>query len=212
MRSSSPHGAASRARWLAHATIAWNVVEAVVAVAAGLAAGSIALLGFGIDAVIEVASAGLVLWRLRGVGAEREQQALRLIGVTFLALAGYVTVESVRRLVAGAEPATSTVGIVLAVVSLVVMPLLAIAKQRVGRRMGSPVVLADATETLLCTYLSAIVLAGLLLNATVGWWWADPLAALGVAYLALREGREAWAGGGPAGRQVVDDAGGRAGG
>ena len=183
-----------RARQLAWVTIGWNVVEAVVAISAGAAAGSIALVGFGIDSTIETMSAVVVLWRLGDLSEEREERALRLIAVSFFLLAAYVVVESVRDLVVGSEPETSVAGITITALSLVVMPLLATAKQRVGRRMDSRVVLADAVETWLCTYLSAIVLTGLLLDATLGWWWADPVAALGVAWLAVREGREAWEG------------------
>jgi divalent metal cation (Fe/Co/Zn/Cd) transporter len=159
---------------------------------AGIAAGSIALVGFGLDSVIEVFAASVVVWELRGdPDEERERKALRCIAISFLALATYVSVEAVRDLIIRAEPAESLPGIVLAVVSLVVMPLLAVAKRRTGQKMGSATLLADSTETLLCSYLSAVLLAGLLLNATVGLWWADPVAALGIAFLALREGLEA---------------------
>lgn len=185
-----------RALWLAWVTIAWNVVEAAVAIWAGIGAGSTALVGFGIDAVIETLSATVVLWQLwdPDLSEERERRALRLIGISFFLLAGYIVVESTRDLVAATEPAASPVGITITALSLVVMPLLALAKRRVGRSMDSHVVLADAQETLLCTWLSAIVLAGLALNANLGWWWADPVAALGVAWLAVREGHEAWTG------------------
>jgi divalent metal cation (Fe/Co/Zn/Cd) transporter len=182
------------ARALARATIVWNVVEAVVAIGSGLAADSIALVGFGVDSTIEVFAAGVVLWRLRSDDEERERRALRLIGVSFFALALYVTVEAARDLLSAGDAETSGVGIGLAVASAVVMPVLASAKRRVGHGLGSPVVLADATETLLCTYLSVILLAGLVLNAAFGIGWADPVAALGIAVLAAREGREAWAG------------------
>lgn len=184
-------------RWafrLAYATIAWNVVEAVVAVSAGLVAGSIALIGFGFDSSIEVFAAAVVIWRLRGATEEREERALKLIAVSFFVLAAYVTVQSVYDLATTARPGASPVGIVLTALSLVVMPALAWGKRRVGRQLGSAVVLADSMETLLCAYLSAIVLAGLALNALLGWWWADPAAALGIAWLAFREGREAWEG------------------
>lgn len=185
-----------RALWLAWATIAWNVVEAAVSILAGIRAGSTALVGFGIDAVIETLSATVVLWQLwdPDLSEDRELHALRLIAVSFFLLAGYILVESVRDLTTGAEPAASPIGITITALSLIVMPLLALAKRRVGQAMDSHVVLADAQETLLCTWLSAIVLAGLALNATIGWWWADPIAALGVAWLAVREGREAWTG------------------
>jgi divalent metal cation (Fe/Co/Zn/Cd) transporter len=183
-----------RAFRLEYLTIGWNVLEAIVAVAAGIAASSIALIGFGLDSLIEVFAASVVVWHLRGVSEGREQRALRLIAVSFFVLAAYVVVEVVRDLIVGAEAAESTVGIALAAVSLVVMPLLAIAKRRTAKRMGSATLLADSTETLLCSYLSAILLAGLLLNAAVGRWWADSLAALGIAFLAAREGIEAWRG------------------
>jgi divalent metal cation (Fe/Co/Zn/Cd) transporter len=179
---------------LEYATIGWNLLEAVVAVWAGLVAGSIALVGFGLDSLIEVFAASVVVWELRGENEDRQAKALRLIAISFFVLATYVSVEAVRDLIVGSEAAESTVGIVLAAISLVVMPLLAIAKRGVGRQLDSPTLLADAMETLLCSYLSAILLVGLLLNATVGWWWADPLAALGIAYLAVREGLEAWRG------------------
>ncbi len=187
-----------RALRLEYATIAWNVIEAVVAVAAGLAAGSIALVGFGLDSTIEVFAASVVVWELRGVehgSEERERRALRLIAVSFFVLTAYVTAEAARDLAGfGGEAGESTVGIVLAAISLAVMPALAWGKRRTGRALGSATVLADSAETFLCSYLSAILLAGLVLNATVGWWWADPLAALGIAWLAFREGREAWEG------------------
>lgn len=185
-----------RAVWLAWATIAWNVIEAAVSIWAGLAAGSTALVGFGIDATIEILAATVVLWHLwdPDLAEAREQRALHLIGISFFLLAAYIAVESVRDLVTASEPETSGVGIVITGLSLLVMPGLALAKRRVGQAMDNAVVLADAQETLLCTWLSAIVLAGLALNAAFGWWWADPVAALGVAYLAIGEGREAWTG------------------
>jgi divalent metal cation (Fe/Co/Zn/Cd) transporter len=183
-----------RARLLAWLTIAWNTVEGIIALGAGAAAGSLALVGFGLDSGIEVFAGIVVLWQLRGAPEERERQALRLIALSFFFLGAYVVAEAVRDLVAGRQAGESLVGIVLAVVSLAVMPALAFAKRRTGRRLGNRVVVADSTETALCSYLSAILLAGLALNATVGWWWADPLAALGIAALAVREGREAWRG------------------
>lgn len=187
-------GLVRRARLLAWATITWNVIEAVVAIAAGSAAGSLALVGFGVDSTIEVGSAVVVLWRLNDVSEDREERALKLIAVSFMLLAVWIVVQSVRSLAAGTTPEVSVVGIVLTGLSVVVMPLLARAKQTVGRAMNSAVVLADAVETWLCTSLSAIVLTGLVLNAAFGWWWADPVAALGIAWLAVREGREAWEG------------------
>jgi len=180
---------------LEYTTISWNVLEAVIAVWAGLAANSIALIGFGLDSLIEVFAAGVVVWEFRGVAEERTARALRLIAISFFVLAAYVVVEAGRDLIVGSEAGESLPGVILAAVSLLVMPLLAFAKRRTGSAMNSRTLLADATETLLCSYLSAILLVGLLLNATVGWWWADPLAAIGIAYLALREGVEAWRGG-----------------
>jgi divalent metal cation (Fe/Co/Zn/Cd) transporter len=164
----------------------------MVAVTAGIAASSIALIGFGLDSLIEVFAASVVVRQLRGVSEERERRALRLIAISFFGLAGYVVVETARDLAVGAEAEESTVGIVLAAVSLLVMPALAIAKRRTAKRMSSATLLADSTETLLCSYLSAILLVGLVLNASVSWWWADSLAALGIAFLAAREGVEIW--------------------
>jgi divalent metal cation (Fe/Co/Zn/Cd) transporter len=180
---------------LAWATIAWNTIETVVAIVAGAVASSIALVGFGLDSTVEVLSASVIVWQMtRDVPEDREEQALRLIAVSFLALAGYVAVQAVFDLASRSQPETSTVGIALAAVSLVVMPLLAGLKRRNGRRLGSGSVVADSNQTLLCTYLSVVLLVGLLLNATVGWWWADPVAALVIAALAINEGREAWHG------------------
>jgi divalent metal cation (Fe/Co/Zn/Cd) transporter len=183
-----------RALRLEYFTITWNVLEAVVAIGAGIAAGSIALVGFGFDSSIEGFAASVVIWQLRGGHDEdREQRALRLIAITFFILAAYVVFESVRDLVTNAEPEASVVGIGVAIVSIIVMPTLGFAKKSLADKMGSQVLRADAAETFLCSWLSVILLAGLVLNATVGWWWADPVAALGIAWLALREGREAWA-------------------
>ncbi|MDW3219463.1 MAG: cation transporter [Acidimicrobiales bacterium] len=179
---------------LAWMTIAWNVIEAVVAIGAGLEAGSLALVGFGLDSTIEVASAAVILWQFAGADEQRERQALRLIALSFFALAAYVSVQALYDLSTTSEPDASVVGIVLAALSLVVMPLLATAKRRTGRRLGSVTVAADSQQTWLCTYLSAVLLVGLVLNAALGWWWADPLAGLVIAALALREGREAWSG------------------
>ncbi len=177
---------------LEYFTITWNVVEAVVAVGAGIAAGSIALIGFGFDSSIEGFAASVVVWQLRGAHDEaRERRALRLIAITFFVLAGYVVLESARDLVTSSEPETSALGIVVALVSIIVMPTLGFAKKRLAGKMNSQVLHADAAETFLCAWLSVILLIGLVLNATVGWWWADPLAALGIAWLAIQEGREA---------------------
>ncbi len=184
----------TRARQLAKATVVWNVIEALVAISAGTAAGSAALVGFGLDSTIEVASALVIIWQFSGVDEQREQRALRLIAVSFFALAAYVSIRALLDLANANEADTSTVGIALAVASLIVMPALAIAKQRTGQQLGSATVTADSQQTWLCTYLSAILLVGLVLNATIGWWWADPIAALIIAALATREGVEAWNG------------------
>lgn len=177
------------------ATITYNVVEAVVAIAAGSVAGSFALIGFGLDSTVEVVSAAAVAWQFSGRDHEaRERVALRIIAVSFFGLAAYVSVEAVRALTGAAEPHHSTVGIALAAVSLAVMPGLSWIERRTGHELGSASVVADSKQTLICSYLSAVVLAGLVLNSTLGWWWADPLAALAIAGFAVREGREAWRG------------------
>jgi divalent metal cation (Fe/Co/Zn/Cd) transporter len=175
--------------------VAYNAVEAVVAIAAGAASSSIALIGFGLDSVVEMASGLVIVWQFgHRMPESQEHRALRMIGMSFLALAAYVAVESVRALVSQSAPEASPVGIVLAAVSLVAMPLLATAKRRVGRRLGSASVTADSTQTWLCTYLSAVLLGGLVLNATLGLWWADPLVGLLIAGVAAREGLAAWRG------------------
>jgi divalent metal cation (Fe/Co/Zn/Cd) transporter len=184
-----------RAQLLAGASVTYNVLEAVVAITAGVVAGSVALVGFGLDSVVEVSSGLIILWQFRHRMPEsRERQALRLMAVAFFALAAYVTFESVRALAVGHDPDASPVGIGLAAASLVIMPFLSWAQRRTGKALGSNAVVADSTQTLLCTYLSAVLLVGLVLNATLGWTWADPLAALVVAGVALKEGREAWRG------------------
>ena len=183
-----------RAVRLAWATIAWNVVEAVVAIAAGTAASSIALVGVGLDSTVEVMSAVVIVWQFRGLSDARERRALRLIAVSFSVLALSVSVQAIIDLLGTSAASGSPVGIGLAVASLVVMPVLAHAKRRNGRLLGSPTVVADSNQTSLCAYLSAILLGGLALNATVGWWWADPIAALAIAVLAANEGRQAWRG------------------
>ncbi|WP_250034628.1 cation transporter [Paractinoplanes maris] len=186
---------ARRLRLLVAATITYNVIEAAVAITAGSAASSTALIGFGLDSVIEVSSAAAVAWQFAGRDPEsREKVTLRIIAVSFFALAGYVTVESVRALLGDVDPRHSTVGIVLAAVSLAVMPGLSYAQRRTGRELGSRSAVADSKQTLLCTYLSAVLLAGLLLNSLFGWAWADPVAALVIAAVAVKEGRDAWRG------------------
>lgn len=184
-----------RVRWLVAATITYNLIEAIIAISAGTIADSTALIGFGLDSVIEVASAAAVAWQFSGKDPEaRERTALKVIAVSFFALAGYVTVESVRALFGGAPAEESGVGIVLAAMSLLVMPLLSYAQRRAGRELGSASTVADSKQTLLCTYLSGVLLVGLLLNAWFGWSWADPLVALVIAVVAVKEGREAWRG------------------
>jgi divalent metal cation (Fe/Co/Zn/Cd) transporter len=184
-----------RAQLLAAASVSYNVIEAVIAIAAGIVAGSIALVGFGLDSVVEVSSGLIILWQFRHRLPEtREQQALRLMAVSFFALAGYVAFESLRALLSGHDPEPSPVGIGLAIASLLVMPFLSWAQRRTGRALGSNAVVADSTQTLLCTYLSAVLLVGLVLNATLGWSWADPIAGLIIAAVAVREGIEAWRG------------------
>jgi divalent metal cation (Fe/Co/Zn/Cd) transporter len=186
---------ARRVRLLVAATITYNVVEAVVAIGAGTAASSTALIGFGLDSVIEVSSAAAVAWQFAGRDPEaREKTALRVIAVSFFALAAYVTVESVRALLGHGEAGHSSVGIALAAVSLAVMPVLSHAQRRAGRELGSRTAVADSKQTLLCTYLSAVLLVGLGLNSLFGWSWADPAAALVIAAVAVREGRSAWRG------------------
>jgi divalent metal cation (Fe/Co/Zn/Cd) transporter len=184
-----------RVRLLVAATITYNLVEAVVALTAGTLASSTALIGFGLDSVIEVSSAVAVAWQFSGTDHQRrERTALRIIAVSFYALAAYVTVESVRALLGVDRADHSTVGIVLAAVSLAVMPGRSAAQRRTGRELGSASAVADSKQTLLCTYLSAVLLVGLAVNSLFGWWWADPLAALVIAAVAVKEGREAWRG------------------
>jgi divalent metal cation (Fe/Co/Zn/Cd) transporter len=184
-----------RSRLLAYATAGYNLAEGMVAVAAGAAASSTALLGFGLDSFVEVSSAVVVIWQFRARLPEtRERLALKLISVSFFALAAWVGLSALRALFGDGRAESSPVGIGLAAVSLVVMPLLVWAKRRTGRELGSSTVMADSTQTLLCTYLSAILLVGLVVNATLGWSWADPIAALVIAGVAVREGLQAWRG------------------
>ncbi len=184
-----------RVRLLVAATITYNTIEAVVAITAGTIASSAALIGFGLDSIIEVGSAAAVAWQFSAPDPQaREKITLRVIALSFFALAGYVTVESLRALVGAEAPAPSTVGIGLAAVSLVIMPVLSVAQRRAGRELGSTSAVADSKQTLLCTYLSAVLLAGLLLNALLGWYWADPIAALVIAAVAVKECRDAWRG------------------
>lgn len=184
-----------RAQQLAGASVAYNMVEAVIAITAGLVAGSIALVGFGLDSIVEVSSGLIILWQFRHPLPEsREQTALRLMALSFFGLAAYVTFESIRSLTTNHEAEPSTVGMVLAAASLTIMPFLSWAQRRTGRALGSNAVVADSTQTLLCTYMSGVLLLGLVLNANLGWWWADPIAGLIIAAVAVKEGREAWRG------------------
>lgn len=180
---------------LNYLTIGYNAFEAVVAIAAGVMAGSVALVGFGVDSVIEVTASLAAQWRLRAdLDPERrervEQLTVRIIGGTFLALAVYVGYESVQTLVRREEPDGSVVGVVLLAMSIIVMPILARAKRRVAGALGSSALTADARQTSLCAYLSVIALAGVALNTVLGWWWADPVAALGMVPIILKEGVE----------------------
>jgi divalent metal cation (Fe/Co/Zn/Cd) transporter len=180
---------------LNYLTIGYNVVEAVVALSAGIAAGSVALLGFGLDSVIEVTASGAAQWRLRAdLDASRrervERTTLRIIGWSFLALAAYVVLDSANALLRREAPERSVVGLVLLALSAIVMPILARAKRRVARAMSSRALEADATQTSLCAYLSVIALAGVALNAAFGWWWADPAAALAMVPIIAKEGME----------------------
>lgn len=200
-----------RAQLLAATSVTYNVVEAVIAISAGLLAGSVALVGFGLDSVVEVSSGLIILWQFRHpMPQSRERTALRLMTFSFFALAAYVSFESVRALLGTHEPESSSVGIALAAASLAIMPFLSWAQRRTGRALGSNAVVADGTQTLLCTYLSAVLLVGLLLNATLGWTWADPLAGLVIAAIAVREGRQAWRGEGCCARLAAGTAQGAA--
>jgi divalent metal cation (Fe/Co/Zn/Cd) transporter len=184
-----------RGRYLEYFTIGYNSLEGLIAVAAGLLAGSIALVGFGFDSLIEVTSGAVLLWRLHAdLDEERRERveaiSLRIVGACFVLLAIYVSYDSVKSLIRREAPQESIVGIVLAAVSLIVMPLLVRAKRRVARGINSRALMADSKQTELCTYLSAILLGGLLLNALVGWWWADPVAALVMVPIIVKEGIE----------------------
>jgi divalent metal cation (Fe/Co/Zn/Cd) transporter len=188
-----------RARLLAWGGIAWHVAEFAIAVAAGLAASSIALIGFGADSLIEAVAGLVVVWLFTGSrvhSPSAERRAQQMIAVSFFVLAVYVTVESVRTLVADDHPEASWVGIVLASVTAPTMPLLARAKRRVGNRLGSSATVKEGAQNMLCAYLSVALLVGLLANAVLGWWWADPAAALVIAGVAVKEGRESWLGDG----------------
>jgi divalent metal cation (Fe/Co/Zn/Cd) transporter len=184
-----------RIRLLVGATITYNAIEAAVALAEGTRVSSSALIGFGLDSVVEISSAAAVAWQFSAKDPEtREKAALRFIAISFFALAAYVAVDAVLSLLGLGAARPSLIGIVLAATSLVVMPVLSLAQRRAGRELGSLSAVADSKQTLLCTYLSAVLLAGLVLNSLWGWSWADPVAALAIAAIAVREGVKAWCG------------------
>lgn len=184
-----------RVRLFVAATISYNVIEAIIALAEGSRVSSAALIGFGLDSAVEVASAAAVAWQFAAPNPEtREKAALRFIAFSFFALAAYITVDAVLSLFGIGEAQPSRIGIALAALSLVIMPVLSWAQRRAGRELGSASAVADSKQTLLCAYLSAILLIGLVLNALLGWSWTDPVAALGIAVIAVREGVEAWRG------------------
>lgn len=183
---------------LEYFTVGWNVVEAGVGLVAGTLAGSVALVGFALDSLVEASSGSILIWRLRAEqggnrsAEEAERRAIRLVAVAFLALAAYVGSRAIYDLAVQSRPDESPVGVGLALVSLVVMPILATSKTRVARSLDSRALQADSTQTTLCTYLSAFLLVGLTTNALFGWWWADPLAGIAIAVFAANEGRELW--------------------
>lgn len=184
-----------RIRLFVAITISYNVVEAIIALAEGTRVSSTALVGFGLDSVVEVSSAAAVAWQFAGSNPQaREKVALRIIAFSFFGLAAFVTVDAVRSLLGYGDTEPSTIGIALAAVSLAVMPALSWAQRRAGQELGSSSAVADSKQTLLCTYLSAVLLVGLALNAMFGWSWADPVAALAIAAIAVREGMGAWRG------------------
>jgi divalent metal cation (Fe/Co/Zn/Cd) transporter len=186
-----------RARFLARLGLAWHAIEAAVAIGAGIAASSIALVGFGADSLVESLAGLVLLWRFRDRRSHSElaeRRAQRLIGLSFLVIAAYVGVEAIRSLIGGHEPSVSYLGIGLAAVTLATMPPLAAAKSRVAHQLGSPATRSEGRQNLLCAYLSAALLVGLGANAAFGWWWADPVTALLIAAVAVNEGREAWRG------------------
>lgn len=187
-------------RWavaLAWASLAWMTVEGVVGIGAGLAAGSIALIGFGISSAVEGLASVIVIWRFwgkRSLSEEAELRAQKGVAISFWLLAPYVAVEAVHKLITASEPKTSWLGIGLTAIALVLMPVFGVAKRRIGARLNSAATAGEGTQNILCAYLSVAVLAGLGLNAAFGWWWADPIAALFIAGVAVKEGRESWRG------------------
>lgn len=197
----SPSGTRARlerqARLLAWGGIAWHFVEFLIALVAGIAAGSIALIGFGADSLIEALAGFVVLWLFTGKrlgSSTAERRAQQMIAVSFFILAAYVGIESIRTLFSGDHPETSWIGIGLAAFTAPTMPLLARVKRRIGQQLNSAATVKEASQTQLCAYLSVALLIGLLANAVAGWWWADPAAALFIAAVAVREGRESWKG------------------
>lgn len=189
---------------LEYLTVGWNLVEGVIAVTAAVASGSVALLGFGIDSFVESVSGTILIWRLRTeIAGDRDEEAIeaverraeRLVGASFFVLGAYIAFDAVTTLAAGERPDVSPVGIALTTLSIAVMLWLARAKRQVAGELGSRALAADAEQTQACWYLSVVVLAGIGLNAVFGWWWADPIAALGVVVILVREGLEAWRGG-----------------
>jgi divalent metal cation (Fe/Co/Zn/Cd) transporter len=187
-------GRVLRLSWL---SLAWMLMEGAVAIAAAIVSGSVALLGFGIDSAIEGLASTIVIWRFSGarrLSAEAEHRARRLVAISFFLLAPYIAQDAVRALLAGTHASTSWVGIGLSIASLLVMPLLGRAKQTLGARLGSASTAGEGAQNLVCAYLAAGVLVGLLANTMFGWWWLDPVIALAIAVLALHEGREAWEG------------------
>lgn len=188
-----------RAKALSWLSLAWMTVEGAVAITAALIAGSVALLGFGIDSAIEGLASVIVIWRFTGsrrLSEHAERQAQKAVAVSFFLLAPYIGQDAIRTLINGEHPSTSWVGIGLSISSIVVMPLLGRAKQRVGERLGSGATTGEGAQNLLCAYMAAGVLAGLVANTTLGWWWLDPVIALAIAAVAIREGHETWAGDG----------------
>jgi divalent metal cation (Fe/Co/Zn/Cd) transporter len=188
---------ARRAKWLSWASLGYMAVEGLVAIVAGIVAGSIALIGFGIDSAIEGFASVVIVWRFTGwrtLSHAAEDRAQKLVAIQFFILAPYVAVESVRALAGGSRPEESVIGIALAASSLIVMPYLGRAKQRIGARIGSSATASEGKQNLLCAYLAGALLIGLLGNALVGAWWLDPLVGLLIAFVAVREGREAWQG------------------
>lgn len=183
---------------LEYFSLSWNFLETFIGLAAGIAAGSVALIGFGLDSIVEASSAAILIWRLRNEGSDRwdieslERRAVRLVAGAFAALATYIAVKAVLDLVSQHRPEESLVGIVLAIVSLIVMPILAARKRVAAKELDSRAMHADSSQTSLCTYISAVLLFGLAANALLGWWWADPVAGLGIAALAAKEARELW--------------------